>query len=122
MALDLAHWHGNDLSVSATGDLLAVGDLVKGQMRLVRRLLTNLGDMWFHNDYGAGLPLYIGEPLDIDTIEAVIRYQVAIEAQVANDPQAEITLTPIFGGIQVVIRYVDADSGNPVTLGFDITE
>jgi hypothetical protein len=122
MALDLAHWFGNDLSLNATGDLLPVGDVVKGQQRVLRRLLTSPQDMVFHGEYGGGLPFYIGDPLDIDVVTAVIRFQVAHEAQVAQDPQAQLIVRPILGGVQARIVYTDADAGNPVTLSFDVSE
>lgn len=122
MASDIFHWFGNDLNVSATGDLLTVGDVTKGNQRVLRRLLTSPGDLVFHPEYGAGLPLYIGEPTDIATIEAVIRYQSVLESQIARDPQAQVIVNPIFGGVHARIIYTDADSGNPTSLSFDINE
>lgn len=122
MATDLNQWFGNDLNVSATGDLLTVGDVTKGHQRLLRRLLTSPTDYLWHPEYGAGLPLYIGEPLDKDTVEAVIRYQVALEPQVARDPEARVEIAPIFAGVHARIIYTDADSGNPTTLSFNVNE
>lgn len=61
---DLAHYFGNDLSVSAAGDLLAVDGDTKTQQRILRRLLTNPGDMMFHPDYGAGLGQWVGKLFD----------------------------------------------------------
>jgi hypothetical protein len=122
MASDLFHWIGNDLAITPTGDIATVDDLLKGQQRVVRRLLTYPGDMVFDAEYGAGLPLYVGELLHADVIEAVTRYQIAHESQVARDPQAQVIVTPVFGGVQERIIYTDADSGNPVTLSFDINE
>lgn len=122
MAFDLAHWHGADLNVGATGDLMLVGDVVKGHQRVIRRLLTSPTDMLFHPEYGAGVPFFVGEPLDPDVIEAVIRYQIALEAQVARDPEARVEVRPIFGGVHVRIIYTDSDSGNPTTLSFSVNE
>lgn len=122
MAQDLYHWFGNDLVASPTGDLYTVGDTTKGNQRVLRRLLTSPEDVLFHPEYGAGLPFYIGEPTDISIVEAVIRYQIALEAQVARDPQAKVIVSPIFGGVQARIIYTDADSGNPTTLSFDVNE
>jgi hypothetical protein len=122
MAADLAHWWGNDLSLSATGDLLSVGGVVKGQQRVLRRLLTNPQDYVWHGEYGGGLPLYIGDPLDIDIVTAVIRFQIANEAQVARDPLADVFVRPVLGGVQARIVYTDADAGNPTTLTFDVSE
>jgi hypothetical protein len=122
MASDIFHWFGNDLNVSATGDLLTVGDVTKGNQRVLRRLLTSPDDLVFHPEYGAGLPLYIGEPTDIATIEAIIRYQSVLESQIARDPQAQVIVNPIFAGVHARIIYTDADSGNPTSLSFDINE
>lgn len=121
MAKDLAHYWGNDLSSSASGDLLTVGETTKGQQRVLRRLMTNPQEYFFHGDYGAGLPLYIGEPADLDLIEAVIRFQIAHEPQVAQDPPPTIFTRPILGGVWVRVIYTDVDAGNPVTLEFDVT-
>lgn len=122
MAKDLAHWWANDLSQSASGDLLTVGETTKGQQRVLRRLMTNPQEYLWHGDYGAGLPLYIGEPANLDLIEAVIRFQIAHEPQVAQDPPPQIITQPILGGVWVRIIYTDVDAGNPVTLEFDVTE
>jgi hypothetical protein len=122
MAVDIAHYWGNDLTLDSTGDLLSVEDVTKGQQRVLRRLLTNPQEYVWHGEYGAGLPLYIGDPLDVDVVTAVIRFQIALEAQVAADPQANVIVNPILGGVHARVIYTDADTGNPVTLEFDVSQ
>ena len=44
---DLAHFYGNDINTSPTGDLMPIDGTGKGQQRILRRLLTNPGDLIF---------------------------------------------------------------------------
>jgi phage baseplate assembly protein W len=117
---DLAHWFGQDLSGDATGDLLTIDGTVRGQQRVLRRLLTNPGDYIWHTDYGAGLGRYVGQNLNVDVIRAVIRAQLRLERAVARTPIPTIAVTPIAQGVFVRIVYVDAVTGEPVTLSFDV--
>lgn len=117
---DLYHYWGNDLTVSATGDLLAVEGSVRGQQRVLRRLLTNPGDYIFHPDYGAGLPARVGDTLDIPKLRALIRGQMLLEEAVSSTPPPEITLQPIANGVSCRIQYTDAASGEPVVLSFSL--
>lgn len=131
---DLYHYWGNDLSVSASGDLLAVDGTELGQQRILRRLLTNPaaaglngapdlpGDYLFHLDYGAGLPRLVGQVVDVSKIRALIRGQLFREAAVARLPAPEIDVTPISGGVSISIRYNDAQTKKPVFLSFDVNQ
>ena len=123
---DLYHYIGSDVSPSSTGDLLSVNSTVRGQQRVLRRLLTNPGDYIFHPDYGAGLPQYIGQLLDIPKITALIQGQIFLEESVSQATQPIINVTPINGGItggvNVEIQYVDAITGNPVNLNFNVNQ
>jgi hypothetical protein len=67
---DLNHYIGNDLTASNTGDLQPVDTTVRGQQRVLRRLLTNPGDYIFHPNYGAGLPQWIGRTADLAEMRA----------------------------------------------------
>lgn len=120
--MDCAHWFGNDLSVSATGDILMVDGTPRGQQRVLRRLLTNPQDYIWHLEYGAGLGLYVGQTTDPDIITAIERQQVMQEAAVAPSPDPVVTTVPIPLGIQSRIAYTDADTGIPVTLSFDVNQ
>ncbi len=116
---DLFHRVDSDLSPSPIGDLQSVDGVTRGQQRILRRLLTSPGAYIWHPDYGAGLPALVGQTLDADTITAVIRNQLALEAAVAPQPAPVITVSPIANGVFVTIVYVDADSQTQATLAFN---
>ena len=121
---DLDHYIGADLSVAVGGDLTTATDTLRGQQRVLRRLLTNPGDYIFHPDYGAGLPAFVGQAADIAKIRARVRGQMLMEDAVAKVPAPDIEVSTIptldGGGFYVSIRYADAPSGQPVTLGFSV--
>lgn len=123
---DISQYVGGDLSPSGTGDLQAANGTLRGQQRVLRRLLTNPGDYIFHPEFGAGLPQYVGQPADIAKIRALIRGQILLEDAVAKTPAPVINVTPIrggvSGGIAVSIKYHDAASGQPVTLNFNVSK
>jgi phage baseplate assembly protein W len=118
---DLSHWYGADIAQSPSGDLAPVDGLVRGEQRVLRRLLTNPGDYVWHPSYGAGLPRYIGATVDADAIEALIRAQLLAEDSVARIPDPQISVTPITDGIFVSIAYTDASSGQLARLSFNVT-
>jgi hypothetical protein len=120
LAQDLAHWFGQDLNVAASGDLLTVDGTVKGQQRVLRRLLTNPGDYIWHPNYGAGLASKIGQPFDAAACAALIKAQIFLEPAVARTPPPVIGVTQITNGLFVSIAYTDAPTGNPVALSFDV--
>lgn len=122
---DVSHYIGTDLATSATGDLAPVLATVRGQQRILRRLLTNPGDYIFHPDYGAGLPSWVGRTADLPALKSLILSQMLLEASVATDPAPLIDVQPIpssaGGGFAVSIQYADAGTGETVTLSFDVT-
>src|SRR4051812_28310858 len=117
---DVGHFFSGDLQVSATGDLLATDGLQESQQRILRRLLTNTRDYLWQPGYGAGLPAFIGQPLDLDALKALITSQMYLEASVARDPEPQISLKEIENGIYVQIQYVAADTGQTVPLSFSV--
>lgn len=117
---DLHHYIGDDLSVSATGDLLIASGTEEGQQRVLRRLLTNPGDYIWHLDYGAGLPREVGNTLDTRRLNGLIRSQVFNESVVSRNPDPNIILTAIQGGVSARIQYVDAVTQQQIGLAFDI--
>jgi hypothetical protein len=118
---DLTHYIGGDLSPSATGDLQTATNTLRGQQRVLRRLLTNPGDYIFHPDYGAGLPAHVGRVTDIHQMTALVRGQVLKEDAVSKTPPPLIKVKSLVGGgVAVSIRYTDAASGQPVVLNFNV--
>jgi len=122
---DLSHTLGGDLSPSGTGDVQAASGTLRGQQRVLRRLLTNPGDYIFQPNYGAGLAQWVGQPLDVGRLTGLIRGQILLEDAVARSPAPVIGVTPIqgglSGGVAVLIQYHDADTGQAVTLSFEVT-
>ena len=49
--------------------------------------MTNPGDYIWNPDYGAGLAQFVGRPVGMASVEAVIRTQMALEAAVAAIPE-----------------------------------
>ena len=117
---DLDHTFGSDLSISATGDVLTAVNLTLSEQRVLRRLLTNPQAYLWQPGYGAGLPRYVGAVTNKDEIEALIRAQMALEETVQQSPAPTIDIEEITNGVAVQIQYVDADSGETSTLGFNI--
>jgi phage baseplate assembly protein W len=119
--LDCFHYFGSDLSLSATGDLLTADGLDESQQRVLRRLLTNQQDYLWQPLYGAGLPAYIGQPLDQPTLAALIKSQMYLEADVSHDPEPQIVLQQIPNGISAQITYTSIETGQPELLSFNYT-
>lgn len=126
---DLNHYWGNDLSVSASGDLLSVSGTLRGQQRVLRRLLTNPAstdgpaDYIFQPDYGAGLPRFIGQTIDTQKITAAILAQMVLEDAVAQTPAPTVKVAQVGSdntAFSVVIAYNDAATNAPVTLSFTV--
>lgn len=125
MINDINHYWGGDLAVGPTGDLALANSTLRGQQRVLRRLLTNPGDYFFHPDYGAGLPQYVGQPLDVGKIVALIRSQILLEDSVAKTPAPQITVQQLstdLTGLSVTIAYNDALSQQPTVLSFNVTK
>ena len=121
MAADLAHWFGQDGNVSASGDLMTVDGISKGQQRILRRLLTNPGDYIWEPGYGAGLASKIGQSFDGNACEALIKSQIFLERCVARTPVPDIAVTQLINGLYVEIEYTDSDTGQRVPLSFTVT-
>lgn len=124
MLQDLYHYWSSDLNLSNTGDLLTVDGTERGQQRVLRRLLTNPGDYVAHPDYGAGLPSWIGEPIDGGKVAALIRSHMLLEDCVAKLPPPTISVSTLDsdpGAFTVTIAYNDADSDQPVVLAFTVS-
>ena len=119
--MDIGHYFSSDLQLGATGDLLVADGALESQQRVLRRLLTNPRDYLWEPLYGAGLPGYIGQPLDRSAVAALITSQMYLESDVSHDPQPQVALQQIPNGISCQITYTSADTGRPVLLNFDVT-
>jgi phage baseplate assembly protein W len=129
---DLFQWWRQDLVILPSGDLLLTGGMqpagsaipntptVEGEQRVLRRLLTAPGSYFWHPEYGAGLPSYVGQPVLPSALGALITTQMFLEDSVARDPLPTVQTRPIAAGINVNISYADNNVGRIVTLGFDI--
>ena len=118
---DVFHYFATDLTLSANGDLLTAAGPDESKQRVLRRLLTNPQDYLWQPLYGAGLPSYVGQPLDEAAAAALVRGQMYLEADVAHDPEPQVALTPIPNGVSARIAYASVESGEPVLLSFDVT-
>lgn len=121
---DISQYFGDDLSTSNAGDLATVTGTVRGQQRVLRRLLTNPGAYIFHPNYGAGLPSYIGQTLDIGKIQALCLSQMLLEDSVSKTPTPVVTVsqsTNDFSSIDVLVQYSDAPTLTPVVLQFTVS-
>ena len=116
---DADHWFDQDLTTGATGDILLADGIHLSDQRIVRRLMTALKGYLWHPAYGAGVPERIGNALDLPLLTSVIRSQIFLEASVARVPEPVIVVSPIQGGVNCPIAYVDALTGQQASLQFD---
>ncbi len=135
--MDINHFWGGDAAVSPTGDLaLADGDTL-AQQSLLRALMTNPAlndqagnpfaspDYTFHAQWGAGVPRLIGRPLGEQQLRAQIISTMKGIAGIARTPEPVVTIAPFpngGNGAAISIQYVDAQTGRPSTLSFDINQ
>lgn len=114
---DVSHIYGQDLQVSASGDLLLAAGDTETQQRILRRLFTNLGDYIFQLNYGGGLPAQVGQPQNALGIEGIIQQQLALEATVATTPVPVVTVvTQPNGTTTATVQYADAVTGKTSVL------
>ncbi len=123
---DINHLFGEDLGVTATGDIAVVSNHNRTVQRVIRRLLTaptsqsGSGYPW-QPEYGAGLPQKIGESIDPGQVQAVVLSQLLIEPTVARTPLPTVTVSVTQGTGVVVLNVLYTDlSGTPQSFGFDL--
>ena len=113
---------GGTLSLTSTGDLAMVNGPMRGQQRVLRRLLTNPGDYIWELDYGAGLPGQIGHLADIFLLNSLVQSQIFEEAAVSQSPAPVVTTNAITNGMQVHILYTDSGTNQQQALAFDMSD
>lgn len=135
---DIYHFWGSDLTASPSGDLLLVEPLAandpasfngndEGTQRIYRRLMTGYaqpghlsGEDIFAPGYGGGVPMSIGSVMNPAAIRGITKAQMFQEAAVAKSPAPTVVLTPVLPGTALVdIKYVNAQTGQPISLSFD---
>ena len=122
IAVGASHYFGNDISVSASGDILATSGVELANQRILRRLMTNPGAVLFHPEYGAGLGRFVGQPADALQIRAVIFAQMLLEASVDQTvtPTVAVQVTDN-GYVYVGVTFVYAPTGETSSLSFKVT-
>lgn len=119
--VDVWHHFGGDLAVSPTGDIAVASGPTATQQRVLRRLLTNVGDYVWQMSYGAGLGSLVGQPSASQRIQGLIRGQIFGEAAVARTPEPAIDVRADQSGLVTVqIRYADAETGTTELLSFPL--
>jgi hypothetical protein len=112
---DLSHLYGNDLALTASGDIAVVTAANRTIQRVIRRLCTAATSVQassypWEPDYGAGLPARVGQTFDPRLIAGIIRSQLLAEPSVAQIPAPQISLTNITANAATCnIRYTDAN-------------
>ena len=119
---DIWHQWDSDLLAGASGDLATASGPELGTQRVLRRLLTNPGDYIWNPAYGAGLAQFVGAPVSVSQISAVIRAQIFQEPSVAQSPAPSITVTSDHTGtVYAEIQYADADTGQSQVVLFSVS-
>ena len=109
---DLSLSWGGDLVIAPTGDLLLADGDELGVQRVLRRLLTNPGEVVFHADYGAGLASFVGQPAAPQRLAALITSQAVQEATVARTPAPQVGVTSTTDStLTAVLRYTSSATG-----------
>ena len=118
---DVAHVMGQDLQLSATGDLAMVDGDAQTQQRVLHRLLTSMGTYIWQLSYGASLPALVGSVASRQQIAAIIRAQMAYESSVAPSPEPQVVLTSgTITEVSATITYTDSVSGRTQILTLPI--
>lgn len=118
---DARHWWDEDLQASPSGDLALSDGVELSNQRVVRRLMTILGEYLWQQDYGASVPIRVGDTFDMPLLTSIIRSQIFLEEAVSPDPDPEIEVSEILNGVFVQIKYVDALTGRQASLNFEVT-
>lgn len=127
---DIYQLYGFDVQRNAQGDLLPVVGVEETEQRIIRRLLTNPGDLLDHPDYGAGFGRYIGQVLSEDVFQDVKNVgvrQILQEASVTKNPIPVVTVLIINNTdqqpyLRVSIQCYHAKTKEKMYLTFDVKE
>lgn len=115
-------WNG-DFAAAANGDLLLATSSDESRQAICRRLFTAVQGYIFHPEYGAGLPQKIGSPVNVNTLQAVVASQIAMETTVDQSQPVAVAVHAdknTAGLYTINISYTEAVTGNPVELSFTL--
>ena len=108
-------WSG-DLQLSPSGGVELVDGSTLTRQRLIRRLLTNPGDVLFEADYGAGLPRFIGQPMHEASIAALVREQATAEETVADVIDVTVSGVGVSSYVLTIVYVEQSAPGDPQTV------
>lgn len=124
--MDINHYWGQDLSLSASGDLLAVDGVTETNQRILRGLMTAAPEYVFHPSYGAGIGKHVGDALttqDYSRIQADIRQIVLADQNVAQSPAPSFAFqSSPTGYLAVSITYTYQPTGQLKSLTFNVSK
>lgn len=119
---DLFAWWQQDCVVLASGDYLLATGTIAGEQRVLRRLLTSPNTYIWHPEYGAGLPGYVGQPALVDAVTSLAMAQMMLEDAVSSSPLPKVSAKKTSAGyLNMDIRYVDANTGEPTSMNFNVS-
>lgn len=117
---DLSHVMGNDLILTASGDLATVAGADATRQRVLRRLLTNPGDYIWQLTYGGGLARFVSQAAPSLRIAATIRRQMRLERGVGTLPAPTVAVSAdALGTLTARVAYADQD-GTPASLSVPV--
>lgn len=119
--MEASHTYGQDLDVSAQGDLLLVGGVTATTQRLLRRLLTNQPDYIWQPDYGTGAGGYVGlAGVDSANLSALMVSECLKEPGVSASPAPVATITQNLDELDCSIVFYQQGNSEPQYLSFSI--
>lgn len=125
---DMSHFWGEDLDETPSGDIAVATGAARTVQRIIRRLMTvqtEVGNSQYpwEPTYGAGLPIRIGNQVNVLDLQGLVLAQMRLEASVALDPApaVQIDLSQQSAGVYTInITYTD-QSGLQQNFSFDLS-
>lgn len=122
---DISHVWGEDVDVSATGDLALVSGADRTTQRVIRRLITVAttlaqSEYPWQPAYGAGMGERVGLAVNVRELQAIVIGQLNREPSVALTPAPTVRVTEVaIGEFAVDCSYTD-QSGIVRSFNFDL--
>lgn len=127
--MEIYHDFGNDLVITANGDLQTADGIELSNQRIIRRLLTtpitvsNPPDYLQRPTYGAGLPQFIGQlntPQIYNQIKSLIISQMYEEKTVSQTPPPDVQISGLPNYLSATITYNYAATNQQVVIAFTV--